>query len=742
MTKNNPILITTALPYANGPIHLGHLVEYIQADIWVRAQKMDKREISFVCADDAHGTAIMLKAQADGITAQELIDRVQKEHLQDFTEFGVAFDNYHSTHSPENEFFASYIYLQLKKIGLIEVRNVEQCFDNVKNIFLPDRFIKGTCPKCKSSDQYGDSCEICGAAYSPQELINPYSTISKSTPILKNSEHYFFKLSDIKCKEFLREWTRAGHLQEEASNKVSEWLHDSSEKKDGEKTLGLSDWDISRDAPYFGFKIPETIDKYFYVWLDAPIGYIASYANYLIRKNKINITSPEQYNEVVADVMSILAGDNTELYHFIGKDILYFHALFWPAMLKFAGFRTPTALYVHGFLTINGQKMSKSRGTFITAREYLNCGINPEFLRYYFASRINPKIEDLDLNLEEFEQKTNSDLVGKTVNIASRASPFIQNIFAGKLINQNIDEVFYQLLPEFKTLISEVRECYINREFSKAIRLIMQAADCANKYCDEQKPWQIAKEIINNEQKKEELHLICSMLINAFRLITICLKPVLPNFIINVQRFLNINELFWDDGKSLLPAGFNINPYFHLLKRLDKKEISQLINNQQQAQKMNEKSTIPKITNITNAVNNQTISAHTPTTAISPKIDNGLISIDDVIKLDLRIAQVETAEVVAETDKMVKLGINLGKKADGSEDKRTIFAGIKQHYSPEKLIGKKVVVVANLAPRKMRFGTSEGMLLAASFPGDSGGVFVIEPEGGEQSGAQVGMKVK
>lgn len=732
---SKPILVTTALPYANGPIHLGHLVEYIQADIWVRAQKMDGREITFVCADDAHGTAIMLKAESEKITAEELINRVRAEHLQDFNEFGVVFDNYHSTHSPENQYFSNYIYNHLREQKLIDVREVEQYFDTVKSIFLPDRFIKGTCPKCKADNQYGDSCEACGAAYTPTELINPYSTISQSAPILKKSAHYFFRLSDDKCKNFLQEWTRSGTLQPEAANKVGEWLI----SKDGKQTL--SDWDISRDAPYFGFKIPQTPegeDKYFYVWLDAPIGYIASYANYLIKQHPEK-KSAELIN-VVEKFMASDSTDKTELYHFIGKDILYFHALFWPAMLKFSGLRTPSALYVHGFLTINGQKMSKSRGTFITARHYLDCGINPEFLRYFFATRVSPKIEDIDLSLVDFEQKINSDLVGKLVNIASRAAPFLQNKFAGEILNSNIDEDFYTLLPEFKTLVNEVRQLYINLDFSKAMRLIMQGADSANKYCDEVKPWELAKK----SGGENELHLVCSVLINAFRLLVICLKPTMPKFCASAENLLNINSHKWSDGNKLLPPSAKINNYSHLLKRLDSKEVQKLTS-------INNDTKIIKPTNIQNQQNimtekiptaNINMSSANSTIPTDVKNENPYISIDDVMKLDLRVALIETAEAIPTADKLVRLGINVGKKADGSDDKRTIFAGIKQFYSPEKLIGKKIVVVANLAPRKMRFGISEGMLLAASFPSDDSGVYVIEPDGGVESGAQVGMKVK
>jgi len=702
------ILVTTALPYANGPIHLGHLVEYIQADIWVRAQKMDNKNITFVCADDAHGTAIMLKAEDEGISPESLIEKVKIEHLADFKDFGIEFDNYHSTHSSENQFFSGYIFQQLQKAGLIESREIEQYFDSEKNIFLPDRFIKGKCPKCKSPDQYGDSCEVCSAAYSPTQLINPYSTISKSKPILKKSEHYFFLLSSEKCKSFLRQWTRAGHLQPEAANKVNEWLAENKNQSAVEHEL--TDWDISRDAPYFGFQIPNTKDKYFYVWLDAPIGYIASYANFLINQNQIKLNESQQLIQVVAKIFSEKAEASSELYHFIGKDILYFHALFWPAMLKFAGFRTPSALFVHGFLTINGQKMSKSRGTFITAREYLNCGINHEYLRYYFASRLNPNIEDLDLNLEEFLLKINSDLVGKTVNIASRAVSFIHKKFKGKIIDKDIAKEFYSSLPVFKDLSLRVRECYLNREYSKAIRIIMQAADSANQYFDQNRPW----ELVKNSEQQEKLHLICSILINAFKFIILCLKPVMPIFVDNSQRFLNINYLKWEDEAKLLPPNHYINPYTHLLTRIDKKVIDNLISPENQLKIKKDKNDLAE----------------------------NLISIEDLLKIDLRVAVVENATEIEDSEKIIKLVVNLGSKADGKIDRREILAGIKPYYRAEQLINKKIIVVANLAPRKMRYGVSQGMILAASNDDNANGIFIIEPEGGALSPAEIGMKVK
>lgn len=722
---SKPILVTTALPYANGPIHLGHLLEYLQADCWVRALRMDERTsenaVTFVCADDAHGTAVMLRAEAEGKTPENLIEGIRQEHHADLSAFGVAFDNYHSTHSEENRFFSIDIYTALQKAGLIEVRSVAQYFDTVKSLFLPDRFIKGNCPKCQASDQYGDSCEVCGAAYSPTELINPYSTISKTTPILKHSEHYFFKLSDPRCTAFLRRWADSGALQTEAKNKINEWL--------AEGNGGLADWDISRDAPYFGFEIPQALGKYFYVWLDAPIGYIASYVNLIAQSRKL---SPQQWKDASADFWDAHA--NSELYHFIGKDILYFHALFWPAMLHFAGYRAPSALFVHGFLTINGQKMSKSRGTFITAQTFLQSQINPEYLRYFFASRLSPKIEDIDLSLDEFEQKINSDLIGKTVNLASRAAPFIHQWFNGRLSSSNADD-FFAVLPDFRQLSQTVRELLIAREFAKATRAMMHSADCANQYCDQQKPWEQSRAIKampEGEAKKEALiHLqkVCTHLMNAFRLLSLSLKPIMPRFAESAEQFLSIEPLRWRDGEAVLPPCHLINPYQHLLKRVDRSAIESLTASPHHDSQPVAKTVAPM--NPMNPIN------PSPTAPLPPTIN-----IDDFAKLDLRIARIDHAETVEGSDKLVKLAVNVGTKADGSADNRTIFAGIRAFYTPEQLIGKKVVVVANLAPRKMRFGISEGMVLAASFANDQGGVFVIEPEGGAHSQAQAGMKVK
>ncbi|MFN4148059.1 MAG: methionine--tRNA ligase, partial [Rhodocyclaceae bacterium] len=547
------ILVTSALPYANGAIHLGHLVEYIQTDIWVRFQKMRGHECWYVCADDTHGTPIMLRAEKEGITPEQLIARVHGEHLRDFTGFHIAFDNYYSTHSDETRFYAEDIYAKLKAVGLIEVRSIEQYYDPVKNMFLPDRFIKGECPKCGAKDQYGDSCEACGAAYAPTDLINPYSAVSGAKPILKSSDHYFFKLSDPRCQSFLREWTRLGHLQPEAANKLAEWLGAEDENK-------LTDWDISRDAPYFGFEIPDAPGKYFYVWLDAPIGYMGSFKNLCATKG--------------IDFDAYWKPDSkAELYHFIGKDILYFHALFWPAELQFAGYRTPTNVFAHGFLTVDGAKMSKSRGTFITAQSYLAQGLNPEWLRYYFAAKLNGTMEDIDLNLEDFVSRVNSDLIGKYINIASRAAGFITKLFSGRLLDEPFQERFMGSLPELMLAAEEIASHYEQRDFARAIRRIMALADQVNQYVDHHQPWKLAKQ----GGHERELHVVCTMLINAFRLLTLYLKPVLPKLAQRAEEFMNVAPLHWSDATHLLPPAHAINPYEHLMTRIEMKQVEALL---------------------------------------------------------------------------------------------------------------------------------------------------------------------
>lgn len=714
------ILVTSALPYANGSIHLGHLVEYIQTDIWVRFQKMLGNTCYYVCADDTHGTPVMLRAEKEGITPEQLIDRVWHEHKSDFEGFHVEFDHYGSTNSVETKEFAQAIYRKLKAADLIEVRSVEQFYDPVKNMFLPDRFIKGECPKCHAKDQYGDNCEVCGTTYSPTELINPYSAVSGAQPERRNSDHYFFKLSDPRCQKFLREWTRSGTLQPEAANKMQEWLGAESENK-------LTDWDISRDAPYFGFVIPETLGKkYFYVWLDAPVGYMGSFKKLCDAKG-INF---DDYWKPSSD---------TELYHFIGKDILYFHALFWPAMLQHAGFRTPTKLFAHGFLTVNGEKMSKSRGTFITADSYLKQGLNPEYLRYYYAAKLNGTMEDLDLNLEDFVAKVNSDLIGKYVNIASRCAGFITNRFGGKITSLDFSETtemkfifgISQAGPRTLTRLvnteieAEILEkcdiafnvgrSYKDRDYNHALRLIMAATDAVNKCIAGWAPWNIAKD----STRDDELQWKCSVALECFRRLTCMLKPVLPELAKQVETFLNIEPLQWPkkEFNSRLPASHKINPFTPLMTRVDQKQIDAMIEAN--------KHTLEPATDTHSPARHAEAQQH----AIAPIAET--ISIDEFSKVDLRVAHIVNAEHVEGAEKLLKLTLDIGEAQP-----RTVFAGIKSAYDPEKLKGRRTVMVANLAPRKMKFGLSEGMVLAAS--GDASGLFILSPD----DGAQPGMRIK
>ena len=676
------ILVTSALPYANGSIHLGHLVEYIQTDIWVRFQKMQGHEVHYVCADDTHGTPIMLRAEKEGITPEALIEGVHKEHSADFDEFLVGFDNYYSTNSDENKALSQNIYKALKTNGKIATKTIEQFYDPVKNMFLPDRFIKGECPKCHAKDQYGDSCEVCGATYNPTELINAYSAVSGATPVRKETEHHFFKLSD--CEAFLKEWTRSGTLQGEAANKMGEWFEN-----------GLNDWDISRDAPYFGFEIPDAPGKYFYVWLDAPIGYMASFKN-LCAKNGLDF---DEYWK---------AGSETELYHFIGKDILYFHALFWPATLEYSGYRTPTQVFAHGFLTVNGEKMSKSRGTFITARSYLEHVKNPEYLRYYYAAKLNSTMEDIDLNLEDFVARVNSDLVGKYINIASRTAGFINKRFDGKL-NPSTDNA---VVAELKSAAADIAKAYVARDYGKALREIMRLSDLANGFVAERAPWVMAKQ----EGKDAELQQVCSDALEMFRLLTLYLKPVLPKLATEIEAFLNVEPMQWQSVEIGLNAEHTINQYNHLITRIDPKAIEAMV----ESNKENLQSTEAPAK-----------AASVKTEAPKEALAGDYINIDDFTKVDLRIAKIVNAEHVEGADKLLKLTLDIGE-----EKTRQVFAGIKSAYDPETLKGRLTVMVANLAPRKMKFGMSEGMVLAAS--DESGGPFILSPD----SGAQAGMKVK
>jgi methionyl-tRNA synthetase len=700
------ILVTSALPYANGSIHLGHLVEYIQTDIWVRFQKMQGHECWYVCADDTHGTPIMLRAEKEGIAPEALIERVWHEHKADFDSFLVGFDNYYTTNSPETRHFAEDIYLKLKQAGLIEVRAIEQFYDPVKEMFLPDRFIKGECPKCHTPDQYGDSCEACGAAYQPTDLINPYSAVSGAVPVKRQSDHYFFRLSDPRCRDFLKTWITPPRVQPEAANKLSEWL-----------TAGLSDWDISRDAPYFGFEIPGAPGKYFYVWLDAPIGYMGSFKNLC---DKLAAANPPPKFE---DFWSPENCDKTELYHFIGKDILYFHALFWPAELQHAGYRTPTGVFAHGFLTVNGQKMSKSRGTFITAASYTKHLKNPEYLRYYFAAKLGSGIDDIDLNLEDFVARVNSDLIGKYVNIASRAAGFIAKRFGGRLCGTLSDT---GLLGQLQSAAPEIASFFDSREYGKAVREIMRLTDLANQYVDEQKPWELAKQ----PGREARLHEVCTVSLNLFRLLTLYLKPVLPRLAADVEAFLDIPPLTWKDAETLL-LGHPINPYQHLMSRVDPKQVEALIEE-------NKATLAPQPephSQVRHAERQQhQIPAGSPLAkegAVEGEISPiaGTISIDDFSKVDLRIARIAAASHVEGAEKLLKLTLDIGTGT------RTVFAGIKSAYKPEELVGRLTVMVANLAPRKMKFGVSEGMVLAA---GDGGGLYLLSPD----QGARPGMRVK
>lgn len=671
-TSQRKILVTSALPYANGPIHLGHMLEYIQTDIWARFQKLRGHECHYICADDAHGTPIMLKAQQLGMAPEEMIAQVQKEHQQDFTDFSIEFDNFHSTHSDENRALASEIYLKLRDAGYIKSRTISQLFDPEKSMFLPDRFVKGTCPKCKSVDQYGDNCDSCGATYSPTDLIDPKSAVSGATPIMKDSEHFFFDLPAF--EEMLKEWTRSGSLQQEMANKLGEWFDQ-----------GLQQWDISRDAPYFGFEIPDAPGKFFYVWLDAPIGYMGSFKNLCNKRDDLNFDE-------------FWGKDSTaEVYHFIGKDIVYFHSLFWPAMLEGAGFRKPNSVYAHGYVTVNGAKMSKSKGTFIKARTYLD-NLDPEYLRYYYAAKLSSRIDDLDLNLEDFAQRVNSDLVGKLVNLASRTAGFISKRFDGKLakvVDQSLTEAF---LAKQET----IAEFYETREFGKAMREIMALADIANGFVADAAPWQLIKQ----EDQQDEAHQVCSNALNLFRILVTYLKPVLPKLAKDVEGFLQLT-LTWDDlGRDL--SGHQIAPFKALMQRVEMKNIEAII----------EAST----------ENLQVTEASKSQLDLDPISEE--ISFDDFAKLDLRIARIAKAEHVPEANKLLKLQLDLGGET------KQVFAGIKSAYAPEDLEGKLTVMVANLAPRKMRFGMSEGMVLAAG-PGKQD-LWILEPH----EGAQPGMRVK
>lgn len=683
MSEPRKILVTSALPYANGSIHLGHMLEYIQTDMWVRFQKHRGNQCTYVCADDAHGSAIMLRAEKEGITPEQLIANVQAEHSADFAEFLVDFDNFHSTHAEENRELSSAIYIKLREAGHIATRSITQYFDPEKKMFLADRFIKGTCPKCSAEDQYGDNCEKCGATYAPTDLKNPKSAISGATPVLKDSEHFFFKLPDFDA--MLKSWTRSGALQDAVANKIAEWLD-----------AGLQQWDISRDAPYFGFEIPDAPGKYFYVWLDAPIGYMASFKNLCARRPDL-------------DFDAYWAKDSTaELYHFIGKDIVNFHALFWPAMLEGAGYRKPTAINVHGYLTVNGQKMSKSRGTFIKARTYLD-HLSPEYLRYYYASKLGRGVDDLDLNLEDFVQKVNSDLVGKVVNIASRCSGFIQKGNAGVLIEGNAAP---ELTDAFLEAAPSIAEAYEARDFARAMREIMGLADRANAWIAEKAPWAMAKV----DGKQDEVQAVCALGINLFRQLIIFLKPVLPMLAADAEAFLNVEPLKWDDHRALL-ANHQLNAFKPLMTRIDP----------------------VKVQAMTDASKEDLAASQTDTGAQAPQGNGELvkeplaaeIDFDAFAAVDLRVALIVKAEAVEGADKLLRLTLDIG------DEQRNVFSGIKSAYpNPGELEGRLTMMIANLKPRKMRFGMSEGMVMAAGPGGEE--IYLLSPD----SGAKPGQRIK
>ena len=678
MTSTSPreILVTSALPYANGSIHLGHMLEYIQTDIWVRYQRLVGNRCHYVCADDAHGTAIMLRAEVEGITPEELIAKVQAEHEADFANFNISFDNYYSTHSPENQALAELIFNACDAKGHIARRTITQAFDPEKELFLADRFIKGTCPKCHAEDQYGDNCEVCGATYTPAELIDPKSAISGATPIQKDSLHMFFKLPDFQA--LLEEWTRSGSLQPEIANKLAEWLE-----------AGLQEWDISRDAPYFGFQIPGTENKYFYVWLDAPIGYMASFKNLCQRTDDLDFD--HYFNK----------DSSTELYHFIGKDIINFHGLFWPAMLHCADFRTPTAVYAHGFLTVNGKKMSKSRGTFIKAGTYLR-HLQPEYLRYYFAAKLNNRVEDLDLNLADFVQRVNADLVGKVVNIASRSAGFITKKHDG-ILSDTVTEP--ELIAQFVAAKKEIGNFYESREFGKAIKAIMALADIANQYIADQEPWALAKQ----EGTEQQVQDICSTGLNLFRMLMIYLQPIVPDMTAAAGNFLNA-PMTWQDLEAPL-VGHQINKFKPLMTRIETATIEAMLEDSKQE-----------------LAKEEALKQAKPAASATFEPIAEEIQFPDFAKVDLRVVKITHAEAVEGADKLLRLQLDIGGES------RQVLSGIKSAYTPEDLIGKLTIWVANLAPRKMKFGVSEGMILAAA---DGKGIYLLEPDSGATPGLRV-----
>ena len=710
MSAPRQLFVTTALPYANGTFHIGHIMEYIQADIWVRYQRMQGHAVNFVGADDAHGAPIMIAAEKAGKTPEQFVADIAAGRQQYLDGFLISFDNWHSTHSPENTAISQAIYKDLKTNGLIETRTIEQFFDPEKGMFLPDRFIKGECPNCHAKDQYGDNCEVCGAVYAPTELIEPYSALSGARPELKTSEHFFFKLSDARCIEFLREWTTSGAVQPEVLNKITEWI---APGEDGKPKMG--DWDISRDAPYFGIEIPDAPGKYFYVWLDAPIGYLASLKNLFDKgAGKTASGQPQSYEQFVADPA-------TEQYHFIGKDIITFHTLFWPAMLKFSGRKVPDKVFVHGFLTVNnGEKMSKSRGTGLDPLKYLSLKMNPEWLRYYLAAKLSGRNEDIDFNADDFMARINADLIGKYVNIASRAAGFISKKFGGRLgaISPDGD----QLLTHLRDALPQITELYAERETGKVVREVMALCDRVNGYVDANKPWELAKK----EGMEGRLHDVCSTCIEAFRILTIYLKPILPKLAADVAFFLMVPPESFDDVKTPLGEGAQIGEYQHLMQRVDVKQLDALFEPPAPAPQ---------------ALAAMKTEAPSTTPAPGGEPLAPTITIDDFVKIDLRIAKIVNCEPVEGSTKLLRLTLDVGETSDDGQPKlRNVFSGIASAYKPDDLKGKLTVVVANLAPRKMKFGISEGMVLAASHGDEKAhpGIYVLEPT----AGAQPGMRVR
>ena len=719
------LFVTTALPYANGNFHIGHIMEYIQADIWVRFQRMQGNAVNFVGADDAHGAPIMIAAEKAGKTPQQFVADIAAGRKPYLDGFHISFDNWSSTDSPENHALARQIYRDLRDNpdgSLIETKTIEQFFDSEKNMFLPDRFIKGQCPKCHSADQYGDNCEVCGAVYAPTDLINPYSALSGAKPVLKSSEHFFFKLSDPRCVEFLQKWTQDGKLQPEVANKVKEWFS-VRDNADGTQSEGLGDWDISRDAPYFGIEIPDAPGKYFYVWLDAPVGYLASLKNLLDKQG--------------LDYEAYMADPRLEQYHFIGKDIVTFHTLFWPAMLKFSGRKTPDNIFVHGFLTVNnGEKMSKSRGTGLDPLKYLSLGMNPEWLRYYLAAKLNGRNEDIDFNADDFMARVNSDLIGKYVNIASRSAGFITKRFAGQLGEE--DPQAHALYALASSSLNEIKDLYESREFAKAIRIIMNFADQVNQYVDQKAPWLIARDATRDA----ELQMVCSTAVGLFKDLTVLLAPILPRLAAQVSDWLGIDVQQWDSAIVKLSAGHLIKPYTHLMQRVDVKQLDALF--EPQVQQLSAQPAIQNIAYDSEAKLAATAGASAsslPSEGAGPALGRPggeeiapAISIDDFAKVDLRIAKIVNCEAVEGSIKLLRLTLDAGEGR-----LRNVFSGIASCYKPEDLIGKHTVLVANLAPRKMKFGISEGMVLAASHADEKAqpGIYVLEP----LPGATPGMRI-